>query len=78
MAIFPEEEEERPGELTDDDVYNQIAQLPYGTTRRDLEQIKSIDRNQLPQVKAYCTAGYAACMRFTVVGFTDWNHCLSF
>ncbi|KAI9229493.1 MAG: hypothetical protein DHS80DRAFT_13820 [Piptocephalis tieghemiana] len=56
LAIFPEESEQ-PLEEVDDDVYNQITQIPLGTARLDAERLKKLDRRNLPRVTAYCNAG---------------------
>lgn len=58
MTLFPDEDTIKPGEVTDDDVYNQLGQIPFGTERRDLERLKTLDREQLPRVTAYCTASF--------------------
>ncbi|RKP12800.1 hypothetical protein BJ684DRAFT_22959 [Piptocephalis cylindrospora] len=64
LAIFPEESEE-PLEEVDDDVYNQITQIPLGTARLDAERLKKLDRRNLPRVTAYCTAGIHTPFSFT-------------
>ncbi|RUS22981.1 hypothetical protein BC937DRAFT_94249 [Endogone sp. FLAS-F59071] len=40
----------------DDEVYNQIAQIPHGTARLEAERLNKLNRSKLPRVTAYCTA----------------------
>lgn len=42
--------------IEDDEVYNQIAQIPHGTARLEAERLNKLNRSKLPRVTAYCTA----------------------
>jgi len=54
------EEEEDSEEIQDQEdveVYNQIAQIPEGTARKDALRLTKKKAKSLPRVTAYCTAG---------------------
>ncbi|KAF8512658.1 hypothetical protein BU17DRAFT_77359 [Hysterangium stoloniferum] len=55
-----DEEEDESEELQDQEdveVYNQIAQIPEGTARKDALRLTKKKAKSLPRVTAYCTAG---------------------
>nr|CAG8501357.1 4509_t:CDS:2 [Entrophospora candida] len=55
LALFPEDLE-ITSPVETDDKYDQIGQLPQGTSRREAERFSKKERQQLPRVTAYCTA----------------------
>ncbi|KAI8058469.1 hypothetical protein BDF22DRAFT_666004 [Syncephalis plumigaleata] len=61
MALFPVDEDNAYGSFdemsgADRPVYDQVARLPQGTVKRDVEQLRQLDRSSLPRMTAYCTA----------------------
>src|SRR5829696_5324455 len=55
LALFPEDLE-ITSPVETDNKYDQIGQLPQGTSRREAERFSKKERQQLPRVTAYCTA----------------------
>ncbi|KAJ9065002.1 sporulation protein rmd1 [Entomophthora muscae] len=59
LAFFPEHDQPiiLPEEISDDEVYNQITQIPAGTVRKQAQQYSKKLKQKLPRVTSYSTAG---------------------
>lgn len=63
----PDPGDEEPEEESGRDVYSQFTRIKDPTARRDAARLGKADRDKLPRVTAYCTAGsyqLTALMRF--------------
>lgn len=59
LAFFPENDQDNipAGDTSDDEVYNQLKQIPEGVFRRQAQQYSKKLKQKLPRVTSYSTAG---------------------